>query len=173
MNLVQDLQFLRKKCIPVEVNQSSLKILKRMHETFNHYESIGNPIAALAANNIGYLKNIIVVKNGNEFINMFNPEVVRSAQEQALWEACGCIPLAASLVKRPMYLEIDSLNEKGVEQGIKFKGVKAAYADHEIHHIRGIPMIDIAIKTEYFADDKSRYQAMLERNDLLLQKSGK
>ena len=92
----------------------------------------------LAANMIGERKRIIAVKDGESYIAMLNPEIVKkSAKEYKVKE--GCLSLIGERETiRHDWVEIKYRDMDFRKQKQKFSGFTAQIIQHEIDHCNGI-----------------------------------
>ncbi|MBR3723266.1 MAG: peptide deformylase [Selenomonadaceae bacterium] len=92
----------------------------------------------LAANMIGESKRIIVVKEGESYLAMLNPEIVKqSAKEYKVKE--GCLSLIGERETiRHDWIEIKYRDMDFRKQKQKFSGFTAQIIQHEIDHCNGI-----------------------------------
>ena len=92
----------------------------------------------LAANMIGERKRIIAVKNGEYYLAMLNPEIVKkSAKEYKVKE--GCLSLIGERETiRHDWIEIKYRDMDFRKQKQKFVGFTAQIIQHEIDHCKGI-----------------------------------
>ena len=92
----------------------------------------------LAANMIGERKRIIAVKNGEYYLAMLNPEIVKkSAKKYKVKE--GCLSLIGEReTVRHDWIEIKYRDMDFRKQKQKFSGFTAQIIQHEIDHCNGI-----------------------------------
>ena len=92
----------------------------------------------LAANMIGEQKRIIAVKDGETYLAMLNPEIVKkSAKQYKVTEGCLSLDGERETVRHDWvevkYRDIDFRKQKQ-----KFTGFTAQIIQHEIDHCEGI-----------------------------------
>ncbi len=91
----------------------------------------------LAANMIGYLKNIIVVDDEGQYLVMLNPKIVKYAEPFDAEEACLSL-VGTRKAKRYKSIKVEYQNEK-IQKRIKtYKGFTAQIIQHEIDHCNGV-----------------------------------
>ena len=92
----------------------------------------------LAANMIGEQKRIIAVKDGNAYLAMLNPEIVKkSSKTYKTME--GCLSLAGEReTVRHDWIEVKYRDMDFRKQKQKFTGFTAQIIQHEIDHCEGI-----------------------------------
>ena len=84
-----DDKMLRKRCKEVEtIDDHVLELLDDMMDTLHDTENG----AALAANQVGILKRLVVVDYGEYCLKLVNPRIVESSGEQECIEACLSFP---------------------------------------------------------------------------------
>ncbi len=128
----------------VKLNAQVIDLLDNMAETM--YKAPG---AGLAAPQVGVLQRIIVVdvNDENGLIELINPEIIRTSEEQTvLEEGCLSIPGAAYNVIRARQVKVKGLDRKGQEIIIEAEGYLARALQHEIDHLDGVLLIDKGIK---------------------------
>ena len=135
---------LRKKGREVtEVNDKIRMLLDDMMDTL--YAS--NNGAALAANQIGILKRLVVIEDEGDFLKLVNPVIVEQIGEHDCIEGCLSFPGIFGKTKRPMRVKVEALNEKGEKIILDRSGEMAKCLCHEIDHLDGIVFTDKV--TEY------------------------
>ena len=73
------------------------RLLDDMKETLADAGGVG-----LAAPQVGILRRVVLVDNGEEVLELVNPELVETSGEQEGPEGCLSLPGKYGLVKRPM-----------------------------------------------------------------------
>lgn len=130
---------LRQKAKPVTVFHKKLSLLiDSIAETL--YNSDDG--AALAANQVGELKRIIVIDYENEYFEMINPEILESSGEQTAQEGCLSFPGYTGLVTRAETVKVRYYNRSREENIIERSGKMARCIQHEIDHLDGILFVD-------------------------------
>ena len=132
---------LRKKSKPVEeVNDRIRMILDDMVETLHNTPNGG----ALAANQVGVLRRLVVIDLGESVKKLINPVIVSSQGEQFEPEACLSFPGLWGRVRRPQSVVVKALDENGCEIEIQASDFMAKCLCHEIDHLDGIVFTDKA-----------------------------
>ena len=140
-----DDKILRKKCKEVTcIDDHVLELLEDMMDTLHDTEHG----AALAANQVGILKRLVVVDYGEYYLKMINPRIIESSGEQECIEACLSFPGKMGRTVRPEKVTVSALNEKGEEILITGEGVMAKCFCHELDHLDGIVFLDNAVEIE-------------------------
>ncbi len=136
-----DDSILRKKSKSVEqVNDRIRMILDDMVETLHNTPNGG----ALAANQVGVLRRLVVIDLGEGVKKLINPVIVSSQGEQFEPEACLSFPGLWGRVRRPQSVVVKALDENGCETEIHASDFMAKCLCHEIDHLDGIVFIDKA-----------------------------
>lgn len=92
----------------------------------------------MAANMIGANKRIIIFENNNEYVVMFNPEIIKKQDVFETEESCLSLQGYPKKTKRYKSIKVRWQNEK-FEWRIKaFTGWTAQIIQHEIDHCDGI-----------------------------------
>ncbi len=137
-------EVLRKKARRIsEVSDKDIQLIQNMFETMRE-NGVG-----LAANQVGVLKQILVVdisdrENGENTKPMvvINPEILSEEDEWEMEEGCLSIPGIRELVSRPekILLKYNDVNMK--EHEIEADGLLARVLQHEIDHLNGVMFVD-------------------------------
>ena len=91
----------------------------------------------MAANMIGVSKRIIAFENGNEYMLMYNPEIVKFSQPYMTEE--GCLSLDGRReTKRYKSIKVKYVSEAFQPRCKTFTGWTAQIIQHEIDHCNGI-----------------------------------
>ncbi len=134
---------LRKKCKEVtEIDEKILMILDDMLETLH---SIPNS-AAIAANQVGILKRLVVIDMGEGIIKLVNPVIIEAEGQQDCTEGCLSFPGKFGTTIRPQKVSVKALNENGEEIIITGEGDLAKCFCHELDHLDGEVFIDKVIE---------------------------
>ncbi len=127
-------EILKKRCKEVEtVDEKIRTLLNDMAETMYHNNGGG-----LAACQIGILKRLIVVDMGEGLFKLVNPVIVAEEGQQLEVEGCLSYPGIWGIVKRPLKVTVEALNENGEKIVLHGKGPMAKCLCHEIDHLDGI-----------------------------------
>jgi peptide deformylase len=91
----------------------------------------------MAANMIGVNKRIIAFENGDDYMVMFNPQLVKKSDPYTAEE--GCLSLVGKRkAKRWKSIKVQYQNEKFQARFKTFTGWTAQIIQHEIDHCDGI-----------------------------------
>ncbi len=97
-----------------------------------------NKCVGLAANMIGELKTILILKSNNGYILMFNPKVLSKSQETYLTEE-GCLSFEGTKrVKRYKKIKIGYYDMNFTYKIKTFNDFEAQIIQHEMDHFNGV-----------------------------------
>ena len=133
---------LRKKCRRVDIVDDRIRqilddMMNTLHQTDNG--------AALAANQVGILRRLIVIDYCGQYLKLVNPEIINSEGTQECAEGCLSFPNRFAKTLRPQKVTVRALNEHGEEVLLTGEGDMAKCFCHEIDHLDGIIFLDKAI----------------------------
>ena len=133
-------EVLRKKSKVVDkIDAKILTLIKDMGETMYKADGVG-----LAAPQVGILKRIFVIDvyDGEGLRVFINPEILETKGVQDGEEGCLSIPGISKDVKRPNYVKVKALNEKGEEFILEAEELLARAVCHENDHLDGVLFVD-------------------------------
>lgn len=138
-----DDEILRKRCKEVLIIDHRIQqILDDMMDTLRHTENG----AALAANQIGILKRLVVVDYCEYYLKLVNPKIIGHSGVQECIEGCLSFPNRFVKTIRPQKVTVQALNEKGEELLLTVENEMAKCFCHEIEHLDGEIFLDKAIE---------------------------
>ena len=143
-------EILRKKSKPVKDITDSLRtLLDDMRDTMKKHDGVG-----LAAPQVGALRRAVIILNGEEVVELINPEITETEGEQLSVEGCLSVVGRMGKVERPARVVVKALNRDGDE--FTFEGTErvAVAVCHEINHLDGILFVDIAKEVYEPNDDE-------------------
>lgn len=130
-------EILTKKCKEVKVFDEKLHILlDDMYETMRKAGGVG-----LAAPQVGILKRAVVIdvsENGDEKIELINPEIIEKHGKQKGQEGCLSIPKVFGIVVRPKQITVRAQDRNGKWFTMKAEELLARAVCHETEHLEGI-----------------------------------
>jgi peptide deformylase len=134
-----DQPVLREKARKVaRVDTSVQRLIDDLAETM-----LAAPGAGLAANQIGVLLRVCVVKgDDNQIWGLVNPEIVKSDGVQVGYEGCLSYPGWVGEVARHETVVVKGRNRRGKEVRIKSTGFTARAFQHELDHLDGVLFVD-------------------------------
>ena len=139
---------LHKTCRPVENFDSKLhKLLDDMRQTLIDSEGVG-----LAAPQVGILRRVVLVDNGEEILELVNPEILETDGEQIGAEGCLSVPGKYGLVKRPYYAKVRAQDRNGNWYEAEGEELTARCFCHELDHLDGI--IYTEVMDRYLTDEE-------------------
>ncbi len=131
---------LRKISKKVEkIDDRILTLIEDMKETMYKADGVG-----IAAPQVGILKRIFVIDiyDGNGPIVFINPEILETKGIQDGEEGCLSVPGIQEDVRRPNYVKVKALNEKGETFILEGEELLARAVCHENDHLDGKLFID-------------------------------
>ena len=137
---------LRKKCKEVtDIDDKIRQILDDMMDTLHHTENG----AALAANQVGILKRLVVIDYCDNYLKLVNPKIIERSGTQECVEGCLSYPGEFAKTIRPERVKIQALDEYGTEIIMSGEGEMAKCFCHELEHLDGEVFLDNAIEKIY------------------------
>ena len=125
---------LHKVCKPVtSFDQKLHKLLDDMVETLIDSGGVG-----LAAPQVGILRRVVLVDNGDEILELVNPTLLETDGIQEGPEGCLSIPGKYGLVKRPYYAKVRAQDRYGNWYEAEGEELTARCFCHELDHLDGI-----------------------------------
>ena len=109
------------------------KLLDDMHETLEDSGGVG-----LAAPQVGILRRVVLVDNGEEVLELVNPTLVETDGEQVGPEGGLSVPGKYGLVKRPYYAKVRAQDRFGNWYEAEGEELTARCFCHELDHLDGI-----------------------------------
>ena len=126
------------------------KLLDDMHETLEDSGGVG-----LAAPQVGILRRVVLVDNGEEVLELVNPTLVETEGEQVGPEGCLSVPGKYGLVKRPYYAKVRAQDRFGNWYEAEGEELTARCFCHELDHLDGI--IYTEVMDRYLTDEELGY----------------
>lgn len=114
------------------------RLLDDMKETLADAGGVG-----LAAPQVGILRRVVLVDNGQEVLELVNPELVETSGEQEGPEGCLSLPGKYGLVKRPMYAKVRAQDRNGNWFETDGEELTARCFCHELDHLDGIVYTEV------------------------------
>lgn len=159
LNILPDSdEILRKKSRPVEkIDRRTLTLLDDMKETLDEAKGAG-----LAAVQVGVLRRVVLVYDGEELVELINPEIICFEGRQEELEGCLSCPGKWGYTDRPMKVTIQAMNRKGETFTRVGEGLTARAFCHELDHLDGILFYDKAVR---MLDEEEIKQIFESHND--------
>ena len=131
---------LRKKAKKVErINTFIKNLLDDMADTMYKNRGVG-----LAGNQVGVLKRVIVVDDGDGLLQLINPVIIEKEGTQCGEEGCLSFPDLYGNVERAEKVKVKAQNITGEHIEIEAEGFLARIFQHEIDHLDGKLFVDTA-----------------------------
>ena len=125
---------LHMKCKPVEKFDEKLhKLLDDIRETLIESGGVG-----LAAPQVGIVRRVVLVDNGEEILELVNPTIIETDGEQIGPEGCLSVEGKYGLVKRPYYAKVRAQDRNGNWFEAEGEELTARCFCHELDHLEGI-----------------------------------
>ena len=137
-----DDEILRKRCKEVkEVDDKIRVMLDDMLDTLRHTENG----AALATNQVGILKRLVVIEYCGELLKLVNQKIIGRSGTQECIEGCLSFPGKFVNTIRPQKVTVQALDEYGQEVILTGEGEMAKCYCHELEHLDGEIFLDKAV----------------------------
>lgn len=142
---------LHKVCKPVVNFDSRLhKLLDDMKETLIESGGVG-----LAAPQVGILRRVVLVDNGEQILELVNPTLVETDGEQEGPEGCLSVPGKYGWVKRPYYAKVRAQDRHGNWYEADGEELTARCFCHELDHLDGIVYTEVMER--FLTDEELEY----------------
>ncbi len=140
--LKDDDETLRKKSRPVEkLSDRLIQLLDDMQETLKQSGGVG-----LAAPQVGILRKVVLVDNGEEVLELINPQIIETKGVQEEVEGCLSVPGRWGITHRPAYVKVRALNRHGKTFEAEGTGIVARCFCHELDHLDGVLFTDKVLR---------------------------
>lgn len=134
---------LRKKCKEVAGVDDRIRMyLDDMLDTLHHTENG----AAIAANQVGILKRLVVIDYCDILLKLVNPVITEASGTQECIEGCLSFPDRYVRTIRPQKVTVQALNEEGMMIAVVGEGEMAKCLCHELEHLDGNIFLDSAVE---------------------------
>lgn len=144
----EDNLLIRKKSRPIEVFDENLwELLDDMRETMHKNEGCG-----IAAPQVGVLKQAVIIESNGLFLELINPQIIKSSGSQESIEGCLSVKKHNGLVIRPKKVTVSAFDRFGSKFEMTVEDFMATVFCHEIDHLSGVLFVDKA-KELYLKDD--------------------
>ena len=132
--VVQGDEILNKVCKPVTAFDQKLHtLLDDMADTLRQANGAG-----LAAPQVGILRRVVVVSDdGEEILELINPEIVATEGEQTGPEGCLSVPGKCGMVTRPYRVRVRAQDRNGNWFEAEGEELMARAFCHELEHLDG------------------------------------
>lgn len=151
--IYSDNELLRKISKPVsEYNERLWQLLDDMKETMIKGDGVG-----LAAPQVGVLKRVVIVDVNNMFLELVNPEIIKTEGNQYNVEGCLSVKGISGYCNRPLNVTVKAFDRFGKPFMISGTDLLAVCLCHEIDHLNGKLFTDIMVE-EYKPKNKNNNQ---------------
>ena len=110
-----------------------LKLLEDMKETLKVADGCG-----LAAPQVGILRRIAIVDDGEKYIELINPEIIAAEGKKVDVEGCLSVPGKSGITHRPMHVTVRALDRNGNEIEL----AEVYEEDNHVYSGTGTPVSD-------------------------------
>lgn len=125
---------LTKMARPVEKFDHKLHtLLDDMRETLEEANGVG-----LAAPQVGLLRRVCIVDDGEKILELINPEIIDSSGTQDGAEGCLSFPGQFGMVERPKWVKVRAQDRDGNWYEAEGEDLTARAFCHEIDHLSGV-----------------------------------
>ena len=139
-------------CKPVvKFDERLHKLLDDMHETLAESGGVG-----LAAPQVGILRRVVLVDNGEKVLELINPSLLETDGEQEGPEGCLSVPGKYGLVKRPYYAKVRAQDRNGNWFETDGEELTARCFCHELDHLDGI--LYTQVMERYLTEEELGYE---------------
>lgn len=140
MILTADDAALHKPCRKVtDFNERLHTLLDDMAQTLEDANGVG-----LAAPQVGVLRRVVVIDDGEKLLELINPEMLSTEGEQSGLEGCLSVPGKYGIVTRPMKATVRAQDRFGNVFEVEGEELLARAFCHELDHLDGHVYTEIA-----------------------------
>ena len=108
------------------------ELLDDLVETMDNANGVG-----LAAPQVGILRRVVVVCDGEDVIELVNPEIISQSGEQSGPEGCLSVPGRYGIVTRPNVVRVRAQDRNGYWFEVEGEDLLARGFCHELEHLDG------------------------------------
>lgn len=125
-------------------------IIQDLRDTLTHLQKVKKIGRALAAPQIGHMKQVIFYGLPDNPFIMVNPEIIGKSEEKFwVWDSCFSFDVAFFVeILRHKNIKIEYKDDKGDTQKKKFKDDMSELIQHETDHLHGV------LATDHLTDNK-------------------
>ena len=143
---------LHKVCKPmVNFDARLFRLLADMKDTLIDSGGVG-----LAAPQVGILRRVVLVDNGEEVLELINPSLLETDGEQVGPEGCLSVPGKYGLGKRPYYAKVRAQDRNGNWFETDGEELTARCFCHELDHLDGI--LYTQVMERYLTEEEQGYE---------------
>jgi peptide deformylase len=136
---------LREKSSNIKSFNSEFKSnLKNLSDTLYYLQKEKQLGRAIAAPQIGWLKNVIFYNLPERAFFMINPKILLKSEMMInVWDSCFCFDVAFFIeIERHKEVEVQYLDKEGNKKIEKFTDDLSELVQHEVDHLNGILATD-------------------------------
>lgn len=139
-DIVTDKELLAIPSLPILTGELIVNTVHDLIDTAEYHRVKGKiGCIGLAANQIGHIKRIIVIWEGNHWMVMINPEWrPRDGKQGSSHEGCLSRPSVNVKVKRHKRIECSWFDVDAGQRSAKYSHLTARVIQHEVDHLNGI-----------------------------------
>jgi|ERR1700722_5409 len=154
MIITNNEEALRVKCEDVKPEEVG-ELIALLEQELEHSAKLGRPGIGLAAPQIGIAKDIAIVRIDNVYrVDLINCKI-KEQYDQAIFKEEGCLSFPGRIEDTLRYQEIYVVNNLVAPHSFQAAGLMAVVCQHELDHINGILLPDMAIKKSVGAKRKT------------------
>jgi len=154
MIITNNEEALRVKCVNVLPEEIG-PLIEQLERELKYSADVGRAGIGLAAPQIGIAKNAAIVRTDKYKINLVNCNISKGF-DQAIFEQEGCLSFPGRYEKTNRFQEINVINNAVEPYSFIATGLLAVVCQHELNHLEGILLPDIAIKQKIISSGKVR-----------------
>ena len=137
--VVTDTAELSKPSEPVTDGEKIWDIIEDLIDTAEHHRTTKIGCIGMAANQIGWLKRVIVIWESNHWMVMINPEwAPRDGKDGSSHEGCLSRPGVNVKVKRHKRISCVWTDTDGDQRKARYAHLTARVIQHEVDHLDGV-----------------------------------
>ena len=155
MIITNDEAALRIPCIDVEANEVGT-IVEQLERELSHSTRMGRPGIGLAAPQCAIGKTVAIVRIDDKYkVDLVNCKIEKS-YDKMMFRDEGCLSFPDRIENTMRYQEIYVVNNLVWPHSFIATGLMAVVIQHELDHLNGILLPDLAIKQETKIKTKTR-----------------
>lgn len=146
-------EVLRKKSKPVkDFDEDLWELLDDMKNTMYENDGMG-----LAAPQVGVLRRVIVIDVNNDFMELINPEIIKTKGEDIEEEGCLSVGSFRGRVKRPYEITVRACDRFGYPFTITGEKWLARCICHEVDHLDGVLFVDKSLDKDKYIKNGGKF----------------
>lgn len=145
--IITDEILLRRPCGNASIDEVG-DIVLSLEKALEESSQAGMPGIGLAAPQIGILKNVAIIRiptpSGLYSVNLVNCNILSGFDKQ-YFENEGCLSFPGRVERTLRYREVYVVNNLVSPHSFTAKGIAAVCIQHELDHLNGILLPDVAV----------------------------